>query len=100
MKDERTMKLRKRISAPRPTDGELEILRVLWERDASPVREVQDVLDARHPTGYTTVLKLLQIMPEKGLVARDERLRADVYQGRSPRGDTARQLRGDRLDRA
>jgi BlaI family penicillinase repressor len=94
------MKLRKKISAPRPTDGELEILRVLWERGASTVREVQDVLDARHPTGYTTVLKLLQIMTEKGLVARDERQRAHVYQARIPREDTERQLVGDLLERA
>ena len=94
------MNLRKKTSAPRPTDGELEILRILWERGASTVREVHEVLDARHPTGYTTVLKLLQIMTEKGLVARDERLRAHVYRARIPREDTERQLVGDLLDRA
>jgi len=94
------MNLRKKTSAPRPTDGELEILRILWERGASTVREVHEVLDERHPTGYTTVLKLLQIMTEKGLVARDETQRAHVYRARIPREDTERQLVGDLLDRA
>jgi predicted transcriptional regulator len=94
------MNLRKKTSAPRPTDGELEILRILWERGASTVREVHGVLDERHPTGYTTVLKLLQIMTEKGLVARDETQRAHVYRARIPREDTERQLVGDLLDRA
>lgn len=86
--------------APRPTDGELEILRILWERGESTVREVHEVLDARHPTGYTTVLKLLQIMTEKGLVQRDASERAHVYQARIPREDTERQLVGDLLERA
>ena len=94
------MAVRKKASAPRPTDGELEILRVLWERGASTVREVHEVLDARHATGYTTVLKLLQIMTEKGLVARDARERAHVYRARIPREDTERQLVGDLLERA
>src|SRR6266508_4808902 len=62
----------RKTSRPRPTDGELEILRVLWERGASTVRQVHDTLEARRPAGYTTVLKLLQIMTEKGLVRRDE----------------------------
>src|SRR6266404_607987 len=82
----------------RPTDGELEILRILWERGESTVREVHEVLDARHPTGYTTVLKLLQIMTEKGLVRRDASERAHVYQARIPREDTERQLVGDLLE--
>ncbi len=94
------MTARKKIAAPRPTDGELEILRVLWERGAATVRDVHEVLDARHATGYTTVLKLLQIMTEKGLVARDVRQRAHVYQARIPREDTERQLVSDLLERA
>ena len=69
----------KKASLPRPTDGELEILRVLWERGPSTVRQVLATLEARRPAGYTTVLKLLQIMTEKGLVRRDERDRAHVY---------------------
>jgi predicted transcriptional regulator len=90
----------RRKTAPRPTDGELEILRILWERGASTVREVHEVLDARHATGYTTVLKLLQIMTEKGLVERETSERAHVYQARVPREDTEGQLVGDLLERA
>ena len=92
--------IRKKTTSPRPTDGELEILRVLWERGESTVREVYEVLNERHPTGYTTVLKLLQIMTEKGLVQRDARQRAHVYEARTPREDTERQLVGDLLERA
>src|SRR5213080_1481454 len=65
---------------PRPTDAELGILRVLWQRGASTVREVQESLNEARPTGYTTVLKTLQIMTEKGLVRRDEEQRAHVYE--------------------
>jgi predicted transcriptional regulator len=90
----------KKTSRPRPTDGELEILRVLWERGASTVRQVHDTLEARRPTGYTTVLKLLQIMTEKGLVRRDESERAHVYEARVPREETERQLVGDLLEKA
>jgi len=93
------MAARKRVSAPRPTDGELEILRVLWQRGPSTVREVHEALEER-PTGYTTVLKLLQIMTEKGLVDRDEKERAHVYRARAPREDTELQLVGDLLERA
>lgn len=57
---------------PRPTDAELSILRVLWERGPSTVREVHDALSATQATGYTTILKLMQIMTEKELVVRDE----------------------------
>jgi BlaI family transcriptional regulator, penicillinase repressor len=85
---------------PRPTPAELEILRVLWERGPSTVREVHESLDRERPTGYTTVLKLLQIMTEKGIVTRDESARAHVYAARVPEADTQRQLVGDLLDRA
>jgi BlaI family transcriptional regulator, penicillinase repressor len=84
----------------RPTDGELEILRVLWERGPSTVREVHEALEDNRGTGYTTVLKLLQIMTEKGLVLRDEKERAHVYEARFPREDTQRLLVGDLLERA
>lgn len=94
------MKERKKNVAPRPTDGELEILRVLWERGPGTVREIQDGLGGSRETGYTTVLKLLQIMTEKGLVERDESERAHVYAARVPREQTERQLVGDLLDRA
>jgi predicted transcriptional regulator len=85
---------------PRPTPAELEILRVLWERGPSTVREVHESLERERATGYTTVLKLLQIMTEKGIVTRDERERAHVYAARVPEADTQRQLVGDLLDRA
>ena len=64
---------------PNPTDAELAILRVLWERGPSTVRQVQETLEQDRPTGYTTALKLLQIMMEKGLVERDASERTHVY---------------------
>ena len=85
---------------PRPTQSELEILAVLWDLGAATVREVQQELEARRPTGYTTVLKLLQIMTEKGLVRRDVRERAHVYAPKLPREKTEQQIVGDLLDRA
>lgn len=94
------MTARRKASPPRPTDGELQILRVLWERGPSTVREVQEAHEEARRTGYTTVLKLLQIMTEKGLVRRDETERAHVYEARVPREETERQLVGDLLDRA
>jgi BlaI family transcriptional regulator, penicillinase repressor len=90
----------KKTSRPRPTDGELEILRVIWERGASTVRQVHETLEARRSAGYTTVLKLLQIMTEKGLVRRDESERAHIYEARVPREETERQLVGDLLEKA
>jgi predicted transcriptional regulator len=85
---------------PRPTDAELEILRVLWDRNEATVREVHDAITKNRPSGYTTVLKLLQIMTDKGLVRRDESERAHVYRARLARRDTERQLVDDLLDRA
>ena len=85
---------------PRPTDAELAILRVLWERGPSTVRQVHDVLGRERPTAYTTALKLLQIMIEKGLVRRDETERTHVYHARLSEEQTQRQLVRDLLDRA
>jgi predicted transcriptional regulator len=82
---------------PRPTDSELAILRVLWRLGPCTVRQVHDELAA---AGYTTTLKLLQIMADKGLVTRDEAQRAHVYTARVPREETQSQLIGDLLDRA
>ena len=91
----------KNASAPRPTDAELAILRVLWERGPSTVRQVHGVLVARvGPTAYTTALKLLQIMTEKGLVRRDDTDRTHVYTPRLTEEQTQRQLVRDLLDRA
>jgi len=87
-------------STPRPTDAGLAILRVLWERGASTVRQVHDSLFRARPTGYTTALKMLQIMTEKGLVSRDDRERTHVYQARLTEEQTQRQLVRDLLDRA
>ena len=85
---------------PRPTDAELSILRVLWERGPSTVRQVHDVLSRERPTAYTTALKLLQIMTDKGLVRRDETERTHVYHPRLSEEQTQRQLVRDLLDRA
>ena len=87
--------------APRPTDAELAILRVLWERGPSTVRQVHEILVSRvGPTAYTTALKLLQIMTEKGLVRRDDTDRTHVYMPRLSEEQTQRQLVRDLLDRA
>jgi predicted transcriptional regulator len=85
---------------PRPTDAELEILTVLWSRGPSTVRDVYENIAARKPTQYTTVLKLMQIMADKGLVVRDEQQRAHVYEAARPREWTQQQLAGDLLRRA
>jgi BlaI family penicillinase repressor len=85
---------------PRPTDAELAILRVLWQLGPSTVRQVHDVLMRDRPTAYTTALKLLQIMTEKGLVRRDESDRTHVYQSRLTEEQTQRQLIRDLMDRA
>lgn len=85
---------------PRPTDAELAILNVLWERGASTVREVHDTLSRTQESGYTTVLKLMQIMTDKGLVVRDESQRAHVYRASASAQKTQRQLLGDLIDRA
>ena len=88
-----------KLSLPRPTDTELEILRALWQRGPSTVREVQETLGEARPTGYTTVLKMLQIMTEKGLVQRDESQRAHVYEARLAQEQTQQQMVGDLLER-
>jgi predicted transcriptional regulator len=66
-------------SIPRPTEAELELLQILWQKEPATVREIHDSLSEDKPSGYTTVLKLLQIMTSKGLVVRDEANRAHVY---------------------
>ena len=85
---------------PRPTDAELAILRVLWRRGPSTVKDVHEELARRLPAAYTTTLKQLQIMAEKGLVTRDESQRAHLYTARLPEEQTQSQLVGDLLDRA
>jgi BlaI family penicillinase repressor len=85
---------------PRPTDAELGLLRVLWQRGPSTVRQIHDVVAKARPTGYTTVLKLLQIMTEKGLVRRDETDRTHIYEACATEEQTQRQLVRDLLERA
>ena len=85
---------------PRPTDAELSILRVLWQLGPSTVRQVHDVMSRERTTAYTTALKLLQIMTEKGLVRRDESDRTHVYHSKLSEEQTQRQLIRDLLDRA
>ncbi len=87
-------------TTPKPTVMELAILRVLWERGPATVREVHGVLDSGKATGYTTVLKLLQIMTAKGMVIRNEDERAHVYEARLPAESTKRQLVSDLVQRA
>lgn len=63
----------------KPTESELEILRILWDRETATVREVHEVLSLHKESGYTTTLKLLQIMHEKGIVSRDDRSKTHIY---------------------
>jgi len=86
--------------APRPTKSELAILRVLWERGPLSVRAVQSVLHATKSTGYTTVLKLMQIMADKGLLDRDDSVRPQVYKPRYKQTQTQKHLLRDFIDRA
>jgi BlaI family penicillinase repressor len=89
-----------RKPANRPTDAELAILQVLWDRGPSTVRDVHHRLGRSGTVGYTTVLKTLQIMTEKGLVRRDESRRAHVYSAMKSEEQTQQGLVGDLLDRA
>ena len=85
---------------PRPTDRELTILRILWDNGPSTVREVNQVMNKDSDTGYTTTLKLMQIMTEKGLVIRDDLQRQHVYRHAFTEERTQKQLVGDLLERA
>jgi predicted transcriptional regulator len=85
---------------PRPTDGELAILRVLWERGPSTVRQIHEVLSGEKDLGYTSVLKLLQVMTEKELVERDAAERSHVYRTAQSAERTREHLVVDLLDRA
>jgi len=95
-----TMTKRRTRQVPRPTDGELAILRVLWKHGPCTVRKVQEVLSLLRPTGYTTALKLMQIMADKGLVSRDESQRTHIYHPRVSAEEIQQGLVRDLLDRA
>ncbi len=86
--------------ARKPTDAELAILSVIWERGAASVREVFEEVGTRQGVGYTTVLKLMQIMTDKGLLERDASRRPQVFSAASPRRQTQRLLLRHLLDRA
>lgn len=86
-------------TTPKPTASELEILQILWERGPSTVREVHEALSEKRPIGYTSVLKLMQIMTVKGTVRRNEEQRAHVYEAVQPAEKTKRQLALDVLQR-
>jgi BlaI family transcriptional regulator, penicillinase repressor len=88
-----------KASTAKPTAGELEILRVLWERGPSTVRDIHEELSKTKEVGYTTVLKLLQIMTAKGTVRRNEEQRAHIYEACQPAEKTKRELAGDVLQR-
>lgn len=86
-------------TSPRPTEAELEILQVLWQHGTCTVRDVHEVLNRRTGTGYTTALKLLQVMHEKGLVERDESQRAHVYTAAVSKERTQRRFLSDIVKR-
>jgi predicted transcriptional regulator len=88
------------LDSSKPTDAELAILRVLWGRGPSTVRQVQEVLSQERETGYTTALKLMQIMTEKGLVERDESERTHVYRARFTQEQTQQRLVSNLLEKA
>jgi BlaI family penicillinase repressor len=88
-----------RRASPHVTDAELEILQVLWHGRPSTVRAIQEALNELRPTGYTTVLKLLQIMTEKELVDRDESQRAHVYEAAVTEAEVQEEIVGHLLDR-
>lgn len=84
----------------KPTKAELDILAILWEKESATVREVYETINERKPASYTTVLKLMQIMFEKGLVERDESNRAHIYSAKQPAEQTQKNLVSDLLEKA
>jgi BlaI family transcriptional regulator, penicillinase repressor len=84
----------------KPTKLELTILRAMWKRGPGTVREIQETLNESRPAGYTTVLKMLQIMTEKGLVEKDESVRPQVFRAKNSEQKTQQHLLGDLITRA
>lgn len=84
----------------KPTSAELDILGVLWEKGPSTVRDVYQILSERKPMAYTTILKFMQIMHEKGIVTRDEQARAHIYRAVPTELQTQKSLVSDLLERA
>ena len=90
----------KKSSAPKPTEAELAILRVVWERGPCTVRQVYDVLAPERESGYTTTLKFMQLMTEKGMLTREEEGRTHLYRATYPEEATQQRLIVDLLERA
>jgi BlaI family transcriptional regulator, penicillinase repressor len=88
-----------RESLPKPTETELELLRVLWEKGPATVRELHDAVNLQRAVGYTSVLKILQIMTEKGLVEREEANKAHIYRPAASQEETQNQLLRDLSER-
>ncbi len=86
------------IKTLKPTESELEILQVLWEKGAATVREVHEVLSVYKDSGYTTTLKLLQIMHEKGIVTRDDSSKTHIYKANVDKEKTQQQMLGKMVD--
>jgi predicted transcriptional regulator len=84
----------------RPSGFELEVLGVLWQHGPSTVRDVFEVLRERRETGYTTVLKIMQIMAQKGLLSREEKAKAHIYRPAAPREQVQRELLKDLVGKA
>ncbi len=84
---------------PKPTEVELELLQALWEKGEATVRELYEVISEQRPLGYTSVLKMLQIMTEKGLVERTEAGKAHIYRASASQQDTQSQLLRDLSER-
>lgn len=93
------MRRMKKSGIPRPTEAELAILSILWQRGPSTVRDVHEILNRKENTGYTTALKLLQVMHAKGLVARDDSQRAHVYKPAMSKDYTQTQFVTDLVQR-
>jgi predicted transcriptional regulator len=83
----------------KPTTAEIEILAILWEKDAATVKEVHEVINARKPTGYTTVLKTMQIMREKGLLDRDDTNKAHIFRVAQAQTEMQKSLVSDLLEK-
>ena len=91
--------MRRRLPLPRPTEGELELLGILWEKGPATVRDLHQEIGSRRGIGYTSVLKLLQIMTEKGLVEREESGKAHIYRAAASQQETQTQMLRDMSDR-
>lgn len=88
------------IKQNKPTAAELEILAVLWEKEAATVKEVHEIINERKLTGYTTVLKMMQIMREKNLVERDDANKAHVFKAVAAQSETQKSLVADLIEKA